>query len=57
MDKEYRINRLKFYIEQLRISTRSDSHMFNVAENDQIQEKIDELERFLLEKYDGQKSM
>jgi hypothetical protein len=48
MDKEYRINRLKFYIEQLRISTRSDSYMFNVAENDQIHEKIDELERFLL---------
>ncbi len=55
MDKDYRINRLKFYVEQIKISTRSDSHLFNVAENDQIQEKIDDFERFLLEKYHNRK--
>ena len=55
MDTEYRLNRLRFYLEQIKISTKEDSFLFNISENNQIQEKIDELENYLTKKYNNQR--
>ena len=56
MDTNYSIERLKFYIDQIRISVRSDSFLFKSTENEQIQEEIDEFERFLMKKYGSPKT-
>lgn len=56
MDTSYNIERLKFYIDQIRVSVRSDSFLFKSTENGQIQEKIDEFEKFLTERYKAVKN-
>ena len=57
MDTSYNIERLKFYIDQIRVSVRSDSFLFKSTENGQIQEKIDEFEQFLTDRYEAVKNV